>query len=131
MKGQSRNPKQSESGCKSEPAALCVLNALLFAALCFFWSGTAIAQQGQPAEPAQPGAAPQPQTPAEATEPTAPAQPEAKSEKAKNKEKRGAIVAAPLPIPSPALGSGTIPVVGYIFPFSKNDKVSPLRWLAV
>lgn len=47
-----------------------------------------------------------------------------KTKKAK-KNPRGAIVAAPLPLVSPAIGSGLIPVVGYIFPFSKNDKVSP------
>ncbi len=38
---------------------------------------------------------------------------------------RGTIVAAPLPIASPAIGSGIIPAVGYIFRFSKNDKISP------
>lgn len=47
-----------------------------------------------------------------------------KTKKAKKKP-RGTIVAAPLPIVSPAIGSGLIPVVGYIFPFSKNDHVSP------
>ena len=36
-----------------------------------------------------------------------------------------AIVVAPLPIASPAIGVGIIPVLGYIFPFSKNDKLSP------
>jgi len=34
-------------------------------------------------------------------------------------------IVAPLPISSPALGTGIIPVLGYIFPFRKNDKVSP------
>jgi Omp85 superfamily domain len=46
----------------------------------------------------------------------------------KNKKKpthRGAFVAAPLPIVSPAIGAGLIPVVAYIFPFGKDDKVSP------
>ena len=43
----------------------------------------------------------------------------------KEHERRGTIVAAPLPIGSPALGTGIVPIVGYIFPFSKNDKVSP------
>jgi hypothetical protein len=38
---------------------------------------------------------------------------------------RGAILIAPLPIVSPAIGSGIIPVVGYIFPFQEKDKVSP------
>jgi hypothetical protein len=34
-------------------------------------------------------------------------------------------VIAPLPISSPALGTGIVPVLGYIFPFRKSDKVSP------
>jgi hypothetical protein len=46
-------------------------------------------------------------------------------EKKKKREKRGSFVVAPIPISSPALGSGIVPVVGYIFPISKKDKVSP------
>lgn len=42
-----------------------------------------------------------------------------------NRKPRGAFVVAPLPISSPAIGSGVIPVVGYIFPLSKGDKISP------
>jgi hypothetical protein len=41
------------------------------------------------------------------------------------KEPRGSIVIAPLPIVSPAIGAGIIPVFGYIFPFQKKDKISP------
>jgi hypothetical protein len=41
------------------------------------------------------------------------------------KHHRGALVVAPLPIVSPAIGSGIIPVAGYIFPFQEKDKVSP------
>jgi hypothetical protein len=53
-------------------------------------------------------------------------QPEKSQEKKeKKKERRGSPVLAPLPIVSPAIGSGFVPVVAYIFPFSKNDKVSP------
>jgi hypothetical protein len=51
-----------------------------------------------------------------------------KEEQQKKKKKpnhRGSIVAAPLPIVSPAIGSGIVPILGYIFPFSKNDKISP------
>lgn len=32
---------------------------------------------------------------------------------------------APVPISSPAIGSGIVPVIGYIFPLSTADKVSP------
>jgi hypothetical protein len=38
---------------------------------------------------------------------------------------RGAIVPAPLPIASPAVGLGVIPGLGYIFPFNEKDKLSP------
>jgi len=50
---------------------------------------------------------------------------EKKADQKKEKKHRGSIVVAPLPLVSPAIGSGIIPVVGYIFPFSKNDTVSP------
>jgi len=43
----------------------------------------------------------------------------------KKKAHRGSIVAAPLPIVSPALGAGIVPVLGYIFPLSTHDK--PMR----
>jgi hypothetical protein len=61
-------------------------------------------------------------------QPVEPGQSKTEAEQGKNTKKkklRGSIVAAPLPIVSPALGSGIIPVLGYIFPFSKNDEVSP------
>ena len=45
-------------------------------------------------------------------------------EKEKN-DKRGAFVVAPIPLSSPAIGSGVTIVGGYIFRFSKKDKVSP------
>jgi hypothetical protein len=122
---QSSNPNESQTPCKNKPAALRVLNALLFAALCFFSSRPANTQQDQPVEPAKSSAAPAPAKADSAAQPKTDTEPEAKSEEEKKREKRGAIVAAPLPISSPALGSGIIPVVGYIFPFSKNDKVSP------
>jgi outer membrane protein assembly factor BamA len=53
------------------------------------------------------------------------AQTEPKKDAPKKKEKRGEIVVAPIPIVSPALGSGAVIAAGYIFPFSKNDKISP------
>lgn len=45
--------------------------------------------------------------------------------KEKGKQKRGSFVVAPLPISSPALGTGLVPVVAYIFPISEKDKISP------
>jgi len=48
-----------------------------------------------------------------------------KKEEKEKKEHRGAIVAAPIPISSPTIGSGIVPVLGYVFPFSTKDQVSP------
>ena len=47
------------------------------------------------------------------------------AETEKKPEHRGSIVVAPLPISSSAIGTGLVPILGYIFPFSKNDKTSP------
>gem|GEM_PF-657472 len=48
---------------------------------------------------------------------TAPAQPK--------KEKRGSLIIAPIPISSPAVGSGLVLAIGYVFKFNKDDKLSP------
>jgi hypothetical protein len=69
-------------------------------------------------------AAPPTANPADQTAPpTAPEEPKPKPRT--KKEKRGVIVVAPLPILSPAIGSGLVPVLGYIFPYSTKDKISP------
>jgi hypothetical protein len=52
-------------------------------------------------------------------------QAEPKTKQDKKKSHRGSFVAAPLPIVSPAIGAGVVPVVGYIFALSEKDKVSP------
>lgn len=49
----------------------------------------------------------------------------ANSQTKKRKERRGAIVVAPIPISSPAIGTGVVLAGGYIFPFRKADTVSP------
>jgi hypothetical protein len=40
-------------------------------------------------------------------------------------QKRGEIVFAPIPLSNPAIGSGLILGLGYIFPLNKNDELSP------
>jgi hypothetical protein len=50
-------------------------------------------------------------------------QPEAKQEEESGR--RGSWVVAPLPISSPALGTGLVPVLADIFPFRKSAKISP------
>src|SRR5262249_4511146 len=53
------------------------------------------------------------------------------AEEARKKEGRGSFVMAPLPIVSPAIGSGIIPVLAYIFPFQAKDAASPPSLVAV
>ena len=55
-------------------------------------------------------------------DPNGPAQQNAPPEK---KPDGGSFVIAPLPISSPALGSGIVPVLAYIFPLDRSDKTSP------
>ncbi|HKW62215.1 MAG TPA: BamA/TamA family outer membrane protein [Candidatus Acidoferrum sp.] len=43
----------------------------------------------------------------------------------KGPQNGGAFVVAPLPISSPAVGSGIVPVLAYIFSTSTNDRISP------
>ncbi len=50
---------------------------------------------------------------------------EVKVDQGRTSGRRGSFVIAPLPISSPALGTGIVPVLGYIFPLRKDDHVSP------
>jgi len=50
---------------------------------------------------------------------------ELKVDQGRTSGRRGSFVIAPLPISSPALGTGIVPVLGYIFPLVKDDHVSP------
>ena len=53
-------------------------------------------------------------------------QPATKAQQAKTKKpKRGQLVIAPIPATSPAIGSGLILAVGYVFKFNQDDKLSP------
>src|SRR5438552_1325244 len=45
------------------------------------------------------------------------------------KEKRGSIIVAPIPISSPAFGSGLLLITAYVFKLDENDKTSPPSWL--
>jgi Omp85 superfamily domain len=63
--------------------------------------------------------------PGQDQQPTAPDQAQTKPKKKKKKFGPGEFVVAPLPISSPAIGSGIVPIVGYIFPLSMKDKNAP------
>jgi len=70
-----------------------------------------------------------PTEPASANPPTQ-TKPKQKSKKKEKKSKKkatgnGSLVVAPLPIVSPALGGGIIPILGYITPIPPKDKAAP------
>jgi hypothetical protein len=116
---------------------------LLFAAtLCCSMNASAVAQDRSSVQ--TPGAGPStsqtpatpPANPQEAQKPPTSEDEKKQQEEQKKKEEqekkdkdkkqhRGSLVFAPLPISSPAIGLGATPAIGYIFPFSKDDKISP------
>jgi len=109
-----------------------LLWSCLAATFCFCMAKMSSAQEApSPSEsPAQIPAAPNEgaqSVPAPSSEPRQDAKSEtAETNHDKNeKHHRGSFVIAPLPIVSPAIGSGLIPVAGYIFPFQMKDKTSP------
>jgi hypothetical protein len=107
-----------------------LLYILLVWPLWIFLSSTAFGQQTEKVEPAVVGLG-QEVTPVSPTarDQSAQAAPTAEQEEQTRKKKKpgrqGSFVAAPLPISSPAIGTGVVPVLGYIFHLNPNDKVSP------
>jgi surface antigen Omp85-like protein len=93
--------------------ALCLFALVTNPAVAHEAAGTGSGQEVTPKsvdQSAQPTLAPDPETPP------------------KEKKKHGgpgSFVAVPIPISNPAIGSGVVLAAGYIFPFSKTDKVSP------
>ena len=67
------------------------------------------------------------QSPVETTQPTKSEDPQTAADSGSNPaiQSRGSLVVAPLPIVSPAIGNGFVPVAAYIFPFRVKDKKSP------
>jgi hypothetical protein len=129
-------PRKSEAGRRSKTLTERIFCVLLVWVACFAGSILCLGQEKQGA--AEPPAstnsqvkADTPNTADQSAQPGAPAKPETQPKKKKKLGGRGAFVVAPLPISSPAIGSGIIPVLGYIFPFSKNDKVSPPSTIGV
>jgi hypothetical protein len=105
-----------------------IRSTALVLSLCVLGMGICSAAQEDPAQ--QAASSDHTDTPTKiekSAQETVPAQPdnEPKKEETKKKARRGSLVIAPIPISSPAIGSGLVLAVGYIFPFSKTDKVSP------
>lgn len=140
MEIQSRTARRSDVGRRSKPLIKRGLGVLLVCAgflsvgnRCVGQETTQVAQASADSVAQENSPQPAAQDPqstttakpaAQDTQSTEPAKPATKPKKEK-KPARGAFVVAPLPISSPAIGTGIVPVLGYIFPFSTKDKVSP------
>jgi hypothetical protein len=140
MEIQNWTVRKSGVGRRSKTLIESYLSVLLVFAGFLFASSPCLSQENLPVEQASAGIAsqenspkpaaqdPQSNTPpnpaAQSSQSTEPAKATTKAKKEKKPE-RGAFVVAPLPISSPAIGTGIVPVLGYIFPFSTKDKVSP------
>ena len=59
----------------------------------------------------------------------APSEQDVDDKAAPKKEKRGSLVIAPIPISSPAFGSGLLLVGGYVFKLNEQDQLSPPSYL--
>jgi len=96
-------------------------------AVCILFAAWAEAQDQHQREDAAATAAPQRSQHEANLSASGPADSETRAvpEQKKTTDRRGSFIIAPLPISSPALGTGIVPVLGYIFPFHKNDNVSP------
>jgi hypothetical protein len=128
MEIQSGTPRKSEVGRRSKTLAARYLSVLLVCAGYLAVSTSCLGQENPRVEESSVGTASQENSPkpaaAQDQQQATPPKPEEPPKK-KKKPARGAFVVAPLPISSPAVGSGIVPVLGYIFPFSTKDKVSP------
>ena len=127
------NPGLQETNRRLRPETSGLIHIIvLFVGLWILLPAPAIGQEqqqvpgpGTGSEPQVTGSSPKAADQSEQTK--APPQPETQPQD-KEKEKRarrGAFVIAPLPTSSPAIGSGIVPILGYIFTLSMKDKVSP------
>jgi hypothetical protein len=135
MGSESETVREFEASGRIRLLAASVFRMLLVCVWCF-WVAIPCFGQVAPQVAATERASDSPKVAAQDAGSTSPAQSAAPDQpKAKPKKKklggRGSFVVAPLPISSPAIGSGIIPVLGYIFPFSANDKVSPPSTIGV
>lgn len=113
-----RTPGQA---CRSNPM-WCLAWLLAIAAMGFSFVATGFSQTSATISNAQ-----KVSQPVQAAGPSTAGKSSETSKKKKKKKilPRGSIAAAPIPISSPAIGTGLVPVVGYIFPLSEKDKKSP------
>lgn len=118
--GVSGRIKPGGGGRRSKPLAQRIISIILIAGACIFFSAPCRSQTESPGkEQTDPS-----KTADQAGQSTTPAQPGTKPGKEAKRPPRGTFVAVPIPISSPAFGTGIIPAVGYIFPFSTKDKIS-------
>lgn len=127
--------KQIEHGGEKNPNGsrfARVVSSSIFAALAVIF-GVSIAQ-GQSLTPTPAAEVTAEQKPGASSDTTKGSQPHAKQQQDQTKpkkEKRGSFIIAPIPISSPAFGSGLLLITAYVFNLNQQDKSSPPSWLGI
>jgi hypothetical protein len=130
------DPLHSFESCLKKHMTTTFRSRHLLLALCLFARGTdpAVAQgtatassQGSPGRDTAAASSQEVtlKTVDQSGQSTASPPPEAQPKEKEKHRRRGSFVIAPIPLSSPAIGSGAMLALGYIFPFSKTDKLSP------
>ena len=94
--------------------------------------GFAIAHGQSPTPTPAPELTTTEQTPGDSSDSTNGSQPPDKQPQDQaqpKKEKRGSFIIAPIPISSPAFGSGLLLITAYVFKLNEQDKSSPPSWI--
>src|SRR5215217_6801412 len=94
---------------------------------------TAVSQSPSPLPAKQTDEGSQNSVPSDQAKDHAPASATPKDQETDKKktEKRGSLVIAPIPVSSPAFGSGLLLITGYVFKFDEEDDVSPPSWVGL
>ena len=102
---------------------------LAFVLLVSIVNGSSIALSQSPSPTPQENDPPT-EEPADKSVPsTAVAKPQDDDNAKNKKQKRGSLVIAPIPISSPAFGSGLFLIAGYVFKLNPEDKLSSPSWM--
>src|SRR5215211_5222593 len=116
-------------------AAVCrsLASFLLVATSITAGSSHAFSQSPRPTPAAEEGAVVEKNVPTGQPDasPVASPTPQEDDKQKQKAEKRGSFIIAPIPISSPAFGSGLIVIAGYVFKFDKEDEVSPPSYVGL
>jgi len=134
MRRYARSSKLINDGYATAWRGLRRTGSALVIAVSVFGSTVSIARGQNPASPPAGESAIAKQEPVAQSDTTKDSQPPAKQKDQRDKqkkEKRGSFIIAPIPISSPAFGSGLLLITAYVFKLNETDKTSPPSWIGM